>query len=294
MTIASSMKRVLLGGFFFLMVVSVRPAFAAPTCSTFATDAGPAVNFAARDGITVRANGLQAKAPVLVTFTQRTRNVEIASGTSSDLGAFTADAKTTRLPSSVEAGHATIKVLQGRGSASCDINLVAAAPAKTGGLSQTTYIVWGSVIGLGAILLGIFQIRRWQSEKLEQEMDSIAWRGTKEDTGEMDAVSLGGIVDKLPDLNKDEETPDDAKVALLTGGHVDGPDEVASREDERPLLDAEDDDGHDPDLDEDGDHAAFMPEHEVDKPLEKPGPVKAEASDAVTKLQAEVRSWRSR
>lgn len=206
------MRRVL-----FLVVVflvAATPAFAAgPSCTTFDDGNRPASNFNAGDKIIVRGASYAPNSLVLVTFQQGTRTAEISHLKTNDLGAFATDPSSSRLPASVERGPATIQVLQGSGAASCEIRLVSAQSSRAGGLSRTFYLTWGIVLLLCFFGLVFATIRRWQADRVSQQIDAIPWEKPAAATLDAD--------------DEDEEQMADAPLEL-----------VEVPRDDRPVLEA--------------------------------------------------------
>ena len=164
-----------------LVLIAAPSAFAAgPACATFDSGNRPAANFDAGDTIVVRGTGFSPNVLVLVSFQQGTRTAEISHLKTNDLGAFTTDPASSKLPSSVDVGAATVQVFQGSGAATCEIHMVSASAARPGGFGRTFYLTWGIILTLIAIGLGFATVRRFQAERLSNEMDSIEWQPPEE------------------------------------------------------------------------------------------------------------------
>ena len=247
------MKRLVLATI--VLVFAAPRAFAAsPSCSTFDDGNRPTSNFAAGEKIIVRGTGFSPNALVLITFQQGTSTAEVAKLKTNDLGAFATDPSSTRLPSSLDRGAATIQVLQGSGAASCNIRLLSADASHPGGFGRTFYLTWGVLLILCAMGLIFATVRRWQADRLAAEMDAIAWDKPPSDDDVV--VSMQHPIDD----EIDDEIAD-APLEIV---------ELDPLEDEyRPLLEDDEDDV-----------------------IEEP--VLSGTSDAVARLQREVRSWRTR
>jgi hypothetical protein len=264
-----------------LIVAAPRASAAAPACSTFDGANRPARNFDAGDEIIVRGTGFAPNSLVLVNVQQATLTSEVAHLRSNDLGAFSTDPSTSRLPRSVQVGTATIQVFQGSGAASCDIRIVSAAASKTHGFGRTFYFTWGAILALCAIGLIVATFRRRQAERLSDEMDQISWR-RREGDGD-GGFSPPGAVGPRPLLAPLE--------------HDTGADDYLGDEEE---YDGEEEDGADdrPIVAE----LAYPPSRPAGDATLDGEPIEDErepshgghTSDAVARLQREVRAWRSR
>jgi len=207
------MKRILV---VLALLFAAPTAFAAtPSCSTFDDGNHPAANFEAGDRIVVRGTGFAPNSLVLVSFQQGTRTAEISHLKTNDLGAFATDASSSRLPSSVDQGPATIQVFQGAGAASCDIGLVSAKATRPGGLGRGFYLTWGILLTLCAVGLAFATVRRWQADRLSREMEEIEWQA--------------------PDPAAEELIVDDAPLELLEFEPDDRPMLVVDPDEEEPI-----------------------------------------------------------
>ncbi len=198
------MKLVRVMGLVLFVIAALPRAYAAgPTCSTFDSANRPAANFDAGDTIIVRGTGFSPNALVLVSFEQGTRTAEISHLKTNDLGAFATDPTTSKLPDAVEVGSGSVQVFQGSGAATCDIRLVSATPTRPHGFGRAFYLTWGVLLTLIAIGLAYATIRRFQAEKLSEELDSIEWQPAEEPVLEEPIV----VVDEFPRLDDVVEEP---------------------------------------------------------------------------------------
>jgi hypothetical protein len=146
---------------------AARPA----TCSTFNAESEPASTFSAGDAVTVRGTGFGPRSVVLVNFQQDTRTVELARATTNDLGAFrVSDAQ---IPDSVVGGKASIRALDARGSATCNITVKGSGKDEESGLGAL-YVVWGGLLAVFGGFLGLVTYRRWKADRLREAMEGFA------------------------------------------------------------------------------------------------------------------------
>jgi hypothetical protein len=158
-----------------------------PACSTFNEQNEPSPTFDAGEKVIVRGTGFGAKSLVFVRFEQGTRNAELVRPTANDLGAFTTQA--TAFPADVIDGPATIRALDARGAATCDVTMRGGSSGDEGGLGGL-YLVWGAALALFAVILGVLTYRRYKAERLNAAMDKLSFTAPAKAKATSDAWEL--------------------------------------------------------------------------------------------------------
>lgn len=158
-----------------------------PTCSLRNVAGSAPTTLGRGDEFVLSGTKFPADVLVLVTLRQPPRAFELARFRTNAQGDFTSQPTILRIPAGVHDGPAAVHVASSGGSATCDLRVVGGATAASraepvgstaadeddGSVFAPWFIVWASLLAIGAGYLAYLRYRRWQEERLEKEISQL-------------------------------------------------------------------------------------------------------------------------